>query len=170
LNRQISEYQQNGLFALQDGLYEKENTERNDMPVEGSNPVQFADLISGANRKLEQAFAARLKPYGLSIEQYRVLKTLSAHNGIPMGDLAARVFVDSPTLTKIIDKMVSSADVYRGPDPLDRRRVLIFLSAKGVKTYAALEGIGQDIQDNLFGQMGDESSSQLATTLLQLLQ
>jgi DNA-binding MarR family transcriptional regulator len=140
------------------------------MPVEEINPVHFADLISGANRKLEQALAARLKPHGLSIEQYRVLKALNVRNGLPMGDLAARVFVDSPTLTKIIDKMVASTDVYRGPDPLDRRRVLVFLSAKGVKTYSELEGIGEDIQADLFERLGDEKTSQLATTLLQLLQ
>ncbi len=139
------------------------------MPADEIDPVHLVDLIGGVNRRLEQVLAAHLKPHGLSIEQYRVLKALAAHNGLPMGDLAARVLVDSPTLTKIIDKMVTSADVYRGPDPLDRRRVLVFLSAKGVKTFSALAEIGEGLQAALADRIGAERLSRLEALLSQLL-
>jgi len=140
------------------------------MSADEIDPAHLVDLIGGVNRRLEQVLAARLKPHGLTIEQYRVLRALVAHNGLPMGDLAARVLVDSPTLTKIIDKMVTSADVYRGPDPLDRRRVLVFLSAKGVKTFAALEEIGEGLQTALIDRLGAERASRLEHLLSLLLQ
>lgn len=131
--------------------------------------MHLADLICGVNRKIEQSIEASLKPYGLSIEQYRVLEALSARNGLPMGDLAARVFVDSPTLTKIIDKMVASADVYRGPDPQDRRRVLVFMSGKGAKTHAQLRDIGEAMQQRLLEKLGARGGAELQDVLLSLL-
>ena len=93
--------------------------------------MHLADLIRGLNRRLKQALEAHLKPGGFSLHQYRVLEALDAQNGLPMGYLATHLLIDGPTLTKIIDKMVASAEVYRGPDPHDRRKVLIFLSRKG---------------------------------------
>ncbi|HZG28322.1 MAG TPA: MarR family transcriptional regulator [Ensifer sp.] len=131
--------------------------------------MQLVDLISGVNRKIEQAIEADLKPRGLAIEQYRVLRALKTDNGMPMGDLAARVFVDSPTLTKIIDKMVASADVYRGPDPNDRRRVLIFISDKGAALLADLLIFGEDAERSLIEHIGDQRAGELQEMLSLLL-
>ncbi|UNK39938.1 MarR family transcriptional regulator (plasmid) [Shinella sp. H4-D48] len=131
--------------------------------------MHLVDLICSVNRKFEQSIEANLKPHGLSIEQYRVLRALDVVDGMPMGDLAARVFVDSPTLTRIIDKMVASADVYRGPDPEDRRRVLVFISDKGAEALARVESIGNDAQRQLNAKLGDEGSAELEEVLYLLL-
>lgn len=133
------------------------------------NRVQLADLICGANRKIEQSIEANLKPHGVSIEQYRVFMALSSSNAMPMGELAAKVFVDSPTLTKIVDKMVATADVYRGLDPQDRRRVLVFLSDKGRTAFSNLQEIGVAAERKLVGKLGERRSSDLENALLILL-
>lgn len=133
------------------------------------NRVQLADLICGANRKIEQSIEAGLKPLGVSIEHYRVLMALSSSNAMPMGELAAKVFVDSPTLTKIIDKMVATADVYRGPDPQDRRRVLVFLSDKGRNAFSKLQAIGVAAEHKLVARLGERRCSELEKALLALL-
>jgi hypothetical protein len=65
----------------------------------GADPGQLLRLISGVNRHLLQNLEAQLRPSGLCIEQFRVLEALHAEDGLAMGELAARVFVDSPTLT-----------------------------------------------------------------------
>lgn len=120
--------------------------------------MQLSNLICGVNRQMEQSLDAGLRSHGLSIEQYRVLQAVEVENGIAMGDLASRVFVDSPTLTKIIDKMVASADVYRGPDPSDRRRVLIFLSDKGAARFEAVRSVGLDVERQLAELLGHEQA------------
>lgn len=131
--------------------------------------MHLADLICGVNRKIEQSIEMQLKPHGVSIEQYRVFKALDASNGLPMGDLATKVFVDSPTLTKIIDKMVASADVYRGPDPQDRRRVLVFISDKGAETFGRLQAIGESAQERLISKLGEQRGAELEEALSILL-
>ncbi|WP_137132688.1 MarR family transcriptional regulator [Rhizobium sp. FY34] len=120
--------------------------------------MQLSNLICGLNRQIEQTLDAGLRAHGISIEQYRVLQSVKIENGIAMGDLAARVFVDSPTLTKIIDKMVASADVYRGPDPHDRRRVLIFLSDKGAAKFKDVQSVGLDVERQLAERLGHDQA------------
>ena len=131
--------------------------------------MELSDLICCVNRRLEQIAEVQLKPIGLSIEQYRVLKTLDAENGLTMGDLAVRVFVDSPTLTKIMDKMVASAHVYRGPDPRDRRRVLAFLSKKGAETFGRIRASVVQAESSVCSELAKGSEDQLKTILMQLL-
>jgi DNA-binding MarR family transcriptional regulator len=65
--------------------------------------------------------------------------------------------------------MVASADVYRGPDPEDRRRVLVFISDKGAATLAKVERIGKDAQQQLNATLGDEGSAELEEVLSLLL-
>jgi DNA-binding MarR family transcriptional regulator len=131
--------------------------------------VHLADLIQGANRRLKQALEAHLKPRGFSLHQYRVLEALDAQNGLPMGDLATRLLIDGPTLTKIIDKMVASAEVYRGPDPYDRRKVLIFLSRKGADCLRDIRSLGISIQQDLVNRLGRAKAATLTSLLSELL-
>lgn len=97
---------------------------------------QLAYLIASVNRQLEEQLAEVLRADGIAIEQFRVISALSSSDGRSMRDLASVVFVDPATLTKIVDRMVAEAMVYRAPDPKDRRKVLIFLASKGQALYA----------------------------------
>jgi len=83
----------------------------------------LAHLIAAANRRLEEELAARLRPGGLSLEQFRVLETLARRGSATMGALAEAVLVERPTLTKIVDRMSAAGLVERRPDAADRRRV-----------------------------------------------
>ncbi len=56
-----------------------------------------------------------------------------------MRDLANVVLVDAASLTKVIDRMVVEALVFRAPDPEDRRKVLICLASKGKALYERLK-------------------------------
>jgi DNA-binding MarR family transcriptional regulator len=106
-----------------------------------ANGYRLAYLVAALNRRMETEIEERLRPEGVAIEPFRVLGFLAAKDGQPMGELATHVLVDSPTLTKIVDRMVASALVYRAPDPNDRRRVLIFLSDKGRRLHARLAAL-----------------------------
>lgn len=131
--------------------------------------MDLPDLIRGVNRRLEQVLEAELKPKGVSLHQYRVLEALTERNGLPMGELATRLFVDGPTLTKIIDKMVESAEVYRGPDPHDRRKVLIFLSRRGAAHFEDVGRLITSIQQEILDRLGKSDAAALTNLLSELL-
>lgn len=118
-------------------------------------------LLAQADRQMHRQLDARLRAAGVPVEQWRVLKVLSDANGCSMGDLADAVLMNHPTLTKIIDRMVSTALVYRRPDPLDGRRVLIFLSDRGRALIAELDHMAIRHQAEIVRSYGDEQAAQL---------
>ena len=131
--------------------------------------MDLPELIRGVNRRLEQMLEAELKPRSISIHQYRVLEALTEQNGLPMGDLATRLLIVGPTLTKIIDRMVESTQVYRAPDPHDRRRVLIFLSQRGAEQFRDIGPVINSIQQKLLNRLGASDATVLTSLLSELL-
>ena len=131
--------------------------------------MDLPELIRGVNRRLEQMLEAELKPRSISIHHYRVLEALTEQNGLPMGDLATRLLIDGPTLTKIIDRMVESTQVYRAPDPHDRRRVLIFLSQRGAEQFRDIGPVINSIQQKLLNRLGASDATVLTSLLSELL-
>lgn len=134
-----------------------------------SESAEVMELISGINWQYRQAVDLRLKPKGLPIEQYRILESLLRKDGQSMRELADEVFVDSASLTKIIDRMIGSADVYRAPEPTDRRKVLIFISEKGHKTLAELREALEGSRSGLVNRLGPERAAQLRELLQGML-
>src|SRR3984885_15790572 len=102
---------------------------------------QLAYLIATVNRHLEDELEETLRPEGLPIEQFRIINALASSNGRSMRDLASIVLVDPSLLTKIVDRMVIESLVYRAVAPDDRRRILIFLAAKGKALNNRLKGV-----------------------------
>ena len=80
----------------------------------------------------------------MPVEQWRILKVLSDGNGHSMGELADAVLLNHPTLTKMIDRMVSDALVYRVQDPEDRRKVLMFFSDRGKALCKRLNSLAHE--------------------------
>lgn len=131
--------------------------------------MDLTDLVRGVNHHIERTLELKLKSAGLSLQQYRVMEALAAQNGQPMGELAARLFLDGPTLTRIIDRMVASAEVYRGPDPHDRRKVLVFLSRKGEAQFNGVSATGASLEQEVREHLGAPQAATLARLLAELI-
>jgi DNA-binding MarR family transcriptional regulator len=95
-------------------------------------------LVGRVGELLAQRFERALGAAGLTLDQWRVLDMLADGKGHPMAGIAAHVMAPAPTLTKIIDRLVTAALVYRRPDEIDRRRVLVFLSRRGRQVHTRL--------------------------------
>ena len=102
----------------------------------GHLPVNL--LLAQVERAVTRQLEGVLADHGLSVDQWRVLDLLADGAGHPMSELATTVAVPGPTLTKIMDRLVDSALVYRRVDDHDRRRVLAFLSGTGRAGHRAL--------------------------------
>ncbi|MGE3253441.1 MarR family transcriptional regulator [Pseudonocardia sp.] len=82
----------------------------------------------------------------MTIDQWRVVDLLADGEGHPMSEIAAAIVVPGPTLTKIVDRLVDAATVYRLVDSRDRRRVLAFLSDDGRALHTELAPRVADIE------------------------
>lgn len=137
--------------------------------LSGTQSAELMELISGVNRRYEQMMEAQLKPAGLPIEQYRILEALGRRDGLPMRELATEVFVDSTSLTKIVDRMIASGDVYRAQDSADRRKVLICLSDRGRATLTGARSTVESSRIGMVRQLGAIEAGQLKSLLENIL-
>jgi DNA-binding MarR family transcriptional regulator len=134
------------------------------------NDDDLAHLLSQAERRVSERLSAALELEGLTLAQWRVLSLLADGAGHPMTEAAEFAMLPAPTLTKVVDRMVSSNLVYRRPDLGDRRRVLIYSTARGRRLHQRLAPtLGPAVR--VLGDGADEQdAAQLARLLLRVLE
>jgi DNA-binding MarR family transcriptional regulator len=103
-------------------------------------------------------------------DQFRILEVLDAREPRAMGEIAAQALIETPTLTKIIDKMATEGLVYRAPDPNDRRRVLILTTADGKALFKRVRGVSSAQERRIVEVLESEKAAELKSLLRELLQ
>jgi homoprotocatechuate degradation regulator HpaR len=90
-------------------------------------------------------FKPMLREHGLTEQQWRVIRVLAAYGQLEASELAHRSILLAPSLTRILQFLVSEGYVDRLSHQSDQRRALLRLSAKGeqlfVKVAPAAEAI-----------------------------
>ncbi|MFF4241267.1 MarR family winged helix-turn-helix transcriptional regulator [Actinomadura geliboluensis] len=108
-------------------------------------------VLARVERDITARLGAALKTAGSTVEEWRVTSLLSDGSGHPMTEIAEHALLPAPTLTKVVDRLVSAGLVYRRPDEEDRRRILVFLSERGqeevTRLTAAVETEWVRVQD-----------------------
>lgn len=140
-------------------------------PSKVNSPIteHLAYLLAQANREINRQLESRLSQEGVPVEQWRILKVLSDGNGHSMGDLADAVLLNHPTLTKMIDRMVSDTLVYRVQDPTDRRKVLMFVSDRGKALCKRLNSLAVRQEEHILESYGDKPTNALKRLLESLI-
>jgi DNA-binding MarR family transcriptional regulator len=127
----------------------------------------LAWLLSQAAHQLNEQLSEVLEAEGLSLGQWWVLRLLSDGTGHTMSEAADHAMLAAPTLTKDVDQLVAANLVYRRADRHDRRRVLIYLTARGRRLHTRLAG---KLGGSLGGVVDAAEVAQLTQLLLRVLQ
>ncbi|MDA8371590.1 MAG: MarR family transcriptional regulator [Nocardiopsaceae bacterium] len=106
---------------------------------------------------------------GLTLDQWRMLETLAAKGEGTMAQLASRLGLSSPTATRIADRLVTTALVYRSVDPVDRRRVMLRAARRGRDLYHDLAPLVHEAQAQALGRLGDDERQTLGRLLRRAL-
>lgn len=69
--------------------------------------------------------------FGVTVDQWMVLKTIWQHRDIPQKELAEYCEKDQPTLTRIVDLLVTKQLLQRVVHPHDRRSFILHLTPSG---------------------------------------
>ncbi len=134
-----------------------------DSPNPISDYISYA--LAAAHREVHTSLSARLKEYGVQIEAWRVMETLDSAPAITMSELATLVLMNPPTLTKLVDRMVSDGLVHRQIARHDHRQVNLVLTDLGRKRMAQIRDQVRSQDDNILKSIGPEN----AATLIDLL-
>lgn len=76
--------------------------------------------------------------FGVTVDQWAVLKNLNSRPDLAQKDLAECCGKDQPTLTRIVDILVGKGLVERKVHPQDRRSFVLHLTAEGAEKVSQL--------------------------------
>lgn len=88
-------------------------------------------------------FEGHLAAAGASLPFWLVLEQLVQEDGLSQRDLARRLSVEAPTLTRHLDKMAAEGLLLRSQDPDDRRVTRIKLTGAGRTLHQRLQAVAQ---------------------------
>jgi len=102
---------------------------------------------------------------GLTMTQLRVLFMVRMEEGVSAGTLAENLGVTPPTLTRIMDRLVSNRLVRREADESDRRLVRHHLTREGLRTVEEMERTGRARLNSILSRLTPEQVERLVLAL-----
>jgi len=102
--------------------------------------LQFLADLGRTSAWITGHYSKFLKPYGISTQQFNVLRVLRTVNDcIPMNKVNELLIIRSPNITRLIDKLVSKQLVIRKREETDRRLVYVKITGKGLELLAKID-------------------------------
>jgi DNA-binding MarR family transcriptional regulator len=104
------------------------------------SPLGLVGRVIVLAKHLERSVEAALAKHHLTLGQFDILATLrraGKKGGLTPGRLLQSVMLSSGGMTSRLDKLEAAGLIDRGPDPTDRRGVMVALTQKGRKVIDA---------------------------------
>ena len=132
-------------------------------------PVQRAIILETffTASHFKEAINAELKSFDLSIEQFNVLRILNGQKGKPLNlqDIQERMVTKMSNTSRLIDKLIAKSLVIRSTCKLNRRKIDIAITTKGIKTIAEVSNVVTNVEQLITKNLSDSE----AETLVKLL-
>lgn len=92
---------------------------------------QLCFALYSSSLAMTKLYKPLLAPLGLTYPQYLALLVLWERDGLAVGELGERLFLDSGTLTPLLKRMEAAGWLQRERAAADERRVMVSLTAEG---------------------------------------
>lgn len=106
--------------------------------VKETRPPQTGKLVRRAHGRLTRALRNALAAFGLGIGEFQILRALHTTDGLTQSELSELVEVEKGALTRLFYSMEQAGYIERRRDPLDSRKLNVFLTARGEAFRAPL--------------------------------
>jgi DNA-binding MarR family transcriptional regulator len=126
-------------------------------------------LAAAVRRRLKHVVAARLVPFGLTIQQSWVMLVLLEHGPSSLHPLAQQVWMDDPTASRVVKAMVGRGLLRTQPDPRHGRRILISLTPEAMPMARELQDMVAEVKEGLVSGLDAEQQALLRRGLLAMI-
>ncbi len=108
-------------------------------------------------------FAQVLEPYGITLQQYNVLRILrgAQPEGLPTLCIIDRMIEKTPGITRLLDRLETHGWVSRHRCPEDRRRVWARITEDGLELLAELDAPVREADDSSMAALNATEKRQL---------
>jgi Transcriptional regulators len=102
---------------------------------------QLCFRLYTASRLLTQAYNPLLSEYGLTYPQYLVLLVLWENDAQPVNDIAKRLFLETNTVTPLLQRMEKEGVLVRRKGEADGRQTIVSLTQRGRELQTKLADV-----------------------------
>ncbi|MDE2364772.1 MAG: homoprotocatechuate degradation operon regulator HpaR [Hyphomicrobiales bacterium] len=143
--------------------------------VETRSPVRIRHFTRSLPMSLLRAreavmrhFRPELRRYGLTEQQWRVLRALMTQPGMEVAELAESTFLLGPSLSRILRDLEGMGYIARRLDEADHRRSIISLSPDGAALIERVSPDSEAIYAEITRRFGAQRLTDLQTMLREL--
>lgn len=122
-------------------------------------------LIVAARRSIRQLVAGKVVPLDLTPHHFWMLLVISKAAPLSLGELARAMWMDNPTVSRMVQQMTQRGYLTVGPDPNHGRRIRIRLTQEGVALCEKLANICEGLRLQAEKGMTDEETAMLKELL-----
>ncbi len=117
--------------------------------------------------QLRRAITEVIEPYGITHQQYNVLRILRGSDPAPLAtlEIAARMIEETPGITRLLDRLEAKQLVRRERCKVDRRQVHCWITPAGLALLGELDDPIDRTLTAGFRAVGDEDAGRLASLL-----
>src|SRR5437868_5494694 len=123
-----------------------------------------------AREAVMRQFRPSLRNHGLTEQQWRILRALTAVETIEVTELARMAFLLGPSLSRILRDLEARQLVERKTAEVDQRRAVVSISAKGLKLIEAVAPTSEAIYAEITRRFGARRLSEMQEMLAVLEQ
>jgi homoprotocatechuate degradation regulator HpaR len=121
-----------------------------------------------AREAVMRQFRPSLRQHGLTEQQWRILRALTAVETIEVTELARMAFLLGPSLSRILRDLEARHLIERKAAKADLRRAMVSISAKGLKLIEAVAPTSEMIYAEITKRYGARKLSELQDMLTEL--
>lgn len=123
------------------------------------------NLVFTANW-VQNAFNEDLKPFGISGQQFNILRILKAvGDWVPMSEVKDGLLEKAPNATRLADKLLNKQLIERSRSESDRRVVFVKISESGLKLLETINAKESTLQVALNERLTAEDAAQASAIL-----
>ena len=127
-------------------------------------------LLKWTSKEGGEVIEHRLQAVGGSLMAWMVLHSLVEHEGDLQRQLAERLCIEGPTMTRHLDRMAADGVIERRPDPTDRRATRVYATDLGRERLAAMLDVMERAEVDLLRGLSPEEVDALEQLLTRLRQ
>ena len=126
----------------------------------------FISIIQ-VSEKLQFEFNELFKPYGITHQQYNVLRILhgAGGQGLPTREVANRMINRMPDICRLIDRLKDKNLVKRRRLTKDRRIVRVMITEEGIELLANLEKMTNELHKQQLSHLTEDQKEILRRVL-----
>ena len=131
---------------------------------------RLAHLVKDAMRGLQRALQMRHSRYSVSFGHWTFLRILWDADGLTQRELSERAGLQEPTTYAALKTMEKLGYVTREQRPDSRKKVYVFLTAKGRALKSKLVPLAEDVNDVAVAGISAEDIATTRRTLLMMIE